>query len=142
MRMLRAVPALPVKDLKRSIDFYCNKVGLTLGYTNGGFAVLRYEGERLIHLWEAGDESWRTRHHDGGEHANPVISGAESFIAGTASCRIEVEGIDELYEKLQSLDILHPNAPLRDQWWGERDFGIIDPDNNLIEFFEIIKNNK
>lgn len=27
----------------------------------------------------------------------PVMSGAESFIAGTASCRIEVVNIDELY---------------------------------------------
>jgi hypothetical protein len=29
----------------------------------------------------------------------PVWTGAESFIAGTASCRIEVQGIKELFEE-------------------------------------------
>lgn len=32
---------------------------------------------------------------------SPVCTGAESFIAGTASCRIEVEGIDELYQHIK-----------------------------------------
>lgn len=132
MNMLRAVPALPVSRIQESIQFYCEKLGLDLGYHEGGFAVLRYNGMRLLHLWEAGDESWRSRDRSD----EPIVSGAESFIAGTASCRIEVEGIDELYERLQPLGIVHPNAPLSDRWWGERDFGILDPNRNLIEFFE------
>lgn len=131
MRMLQATPALPVKDIKRSIDFYCEKLGFSLGYHEGEFAVLLHNGVRLIHLWEASDESWRAR-----ISSTPVVSGAESFIAGTASCRIEVEGVDELYQQIQPLGILHPNAKLRNQWWGVREFGISDPDNNLIEFFE------
>lgn len=134
MRMLRAIPALPVRNIKQSIDFYCDILGLTLGYHEGGFAVLLFYDVRLIQLWEASDESWRSR-----TNSNPIISGAESFIAGTASCRIEVEGIEELYSRIQPLGILHPNAHLRDQWWGTRDFGISDPDNNLIEFYENIK---
>lgn len=138
MKMLQAIPALPVRDIKRSIDFYCNKLGFTLGYSESAFAVLFYNDVRLIHLWEASDESWRTR-----ENSTPVISGAESFIAGTASCRIEVEGVDELYQQIQHLDILHPNAELSNKWWGSREFGITDPDSNLIEFFENTKaNNK
>ena len=131
MKMVSAIPALPVKNIKHSIDFYCNNLGFTLGYHEDGFAVLLYNDVRLLHLWEASDESWRYR-----TDAKPIISGAESFIAGTASCRIEVEGIDEFYSNIKPLGILHPNAQLTDQWWGERDFGIIDPDNNLIGFFE------
>jgi catechol 2,3-dioxygenase-like lactoylglutathione lyase family enzyme len=134
MRMLRTVPALPVSNIKQSIDFYCDKLGFTLGYHEGGFAVLLCNEVRFIHLWEANDESWRSRN-----NSIPIISGAESFIAGTASCRIEVEGIDELYRHIQPLGILHPNAQLSNRWWGERDFGISDPDKNLIEFFENIK---
>src|SRR5438874_7000623 len=38
----------------------------------------------------------------------PVRSGAESFIAGTASCRIEVEGVDDLFGELEPRGILHP----------------------------------
>ncbi|MDN4076004.1 bleomycin resistance protein [Fictibacillus terranigra] len=135
MRMLQAIPALPVRDIKRSIEFYCEKLSFSLGYHEGGFAVLLYNDVRLIHLWEASDESWRTR-----SNLKPIVSGAESFIAGTASCRIEVEGIDELYQHIQPLDILHPNTQLTDKWWGVRDFGVSDPDNNLIEFFENLSN--
>ncbi|MCP3742366.1 bleomycin resistance protein [Rossellomorea sp. BNER] len=131
MRMISAIPALPVRNIKHSIDFYCDKFGFTLGYHEEGFAVLLFNEVRLIHLWEASDESWQSRY-----NSKPIISGAESFIAGTASCRIEVEDIDELYRRIQPLGILHPNAQLRDQWWGVREFGITDPDNNLIEFFE------
>lgn len=40
---------------------------------------------------------------------------AESFLAGTGSCRIEVEGVDELYESVDALSIVHPNAPLADE---------------------------
>ncbi|WP_027084515.1 bleomycin resistance protein [Cohnella panacarvi] len=132
MRMLRTVPAMPVRDIKQSIHFYCDQLGFTLGYHEKGFAVLLNHEIRFIHLWEASDESWRSRDllH------KPIASGAESFIAGTASCRIEVEGIDELYRRIQPLGIIHPNAHLRDRWWGEREFGVVDPDNNLIEFYE------
>lgn len=131
--MLRSIPALPVRNIQRSIPFYCEKLGFTLGYQEGGFAVLLHNGVRLIHLWEANDESWRTR-----SFSEPVVSGAESFIAGTASCRIEVEGIDDLYQQILPLNILHPNAIIRNLWWGVREFGINDPDNNLVEFFEIL----
>jgi len=131
MKMVRAVPALPVRDINKSIDFYCNKLMFTLGHHEDGFAVLQFNNVRMIHLWEASEESWRSR-----SDSTPVVSGAESFIAGTASCRIEVEGIDELYQYILPFHILHPNAKITDKWWGERDFGITDPDNNLIEFFE------
>ncbi|MGE6753596.1 bleomycin resistance protein [Rossellomorea sp. NPDC071047] len=132
MKMVKSIPALPVRNMKQSMDFYCDKLGFTLVHHEDGFAVLTCHEVR-IHLWEASDEGWRTR-----DHSLPVCSGAESFIAGTASCRIEVEGIDELYRRILPLDILHPNARITDQWWGERDFGVMDPDHNLIAFFEQI----
>jgi hypothetical protein len=40
-----------------------------------------------------------------------VVSGAESFIAGTASCRVEVQDVDELHR-------------------------VLDPDRNLITFYQ------
>lgn len=134
--MLQATPALPVKNVNKSIDFYRDNLGFTLVHFEGGFAVLECNNVQ-IHLWEAFDESWRTR-----SNSSPVISGAESFIAGTASCRIEVEGVDEMYHRIQPLGILHPNAKLSDQWWGVRDFAVSDPDNNLIAFFEKLNRDK
>lgn len=131
--MIQAIPALPVKNINKSLDFYRDKLGFTLVHYEGGFAVLECNKVQ-IHLWEASDESWRTQ-----SNSAPVCSGAESFIAGTASCRIEVEGVDKLYRHIQPLGILHPKAKLSDQWWGVRDFAVTDPDNNLIAFFEKIK---
>ena len=109
MRMKRAIPALPVKDMKRSVAFYQEQLGFRLGHQEDGFAVL-HRDEVEVHLWAASDESWRTR-----AASAPVVSGAESFIAGTASCRIQVDGVDELYETYQRLGIIHPNGALADQ---------------------------
>jgi len=130
MKMLRAIPALPVRDMERSVEFYRGKIGLELVHREGGFAILARDAV-AIHLWEAADESWRAR-----SGSSPVVSGAESFIAGTASCRIGVQGVDELHGRLEPLGILHPNAPLANKPWGDREFGVLDPDRNLITFFE------
>src|SRR5437867_12130332 len=130
MKLVHAIPALPVRAIDRSVEVYRDKLGFTLVHQEGGFAVFQRDAVE-IHLWAAADEGWQTR-----ASSRPVVSGAESFIAGTASCRVEMEGVDELHEKLQPLGILHPNAPLRDEWYGTREFGVLDPDNNLVTFFE------
>ncbi|WP_202614676.1 VOC family protein, partial [Escherichia coli] len=41
--------------LKKSIGFYCDKLGFTLVHHEDGFAVLMCNEVR-IHLWEASDE--------------------------------------------------------------------------------------
>lgn len=132
MQLLHAIPALPVRKLDLRLLFYRDMLGFMLVYHEGGFAILRRDAVEL-HLWEANDERWRTRQ-DG---TAPVVSGAESFIAGTASCRVAVAGVDALYAELLPHGIIHPNAPLTDQPWGLREFGVLDPDNNLITFFEM-----
>ncbi|HHC5687535.1 TPA: VOC family protein, partial [Staphylococcus aureus] len=115
MRMLQSIPALPVGDIKKSIGFYCDKLGFTLVHHEDGFAVLMCNEVR-IHLWEASDEGWRSRSND-----SPVCTGAESFISGTASCRNEVEGNYELYKHIKPLGIFHPKTTIKDKWWDERD---------------------
>jgi len=35
------------------------------------------------------------------------VHGAESFIAGTASCRIAVDHVDELYAEMAAATVLH-----------------------------------
>ena len=129
MRMLHAIPALPVRDIARSVEFYRDRLGFALAHLDGGFAIFRRDAVEF-HLWAATDEGWRDR-----AGSTPVVSGAESFIAGTASCRIGVDGVDDLHRAVEPHNILHPNAPLRDTSYGTREFGVLDPDNNLITFF-------
>lgn len=130
MQMLHAIPALPIGDVTRSVAFYRDVLGFTLVHHDDGFVIFQREAVE-IHVWQASDTSWQTR-----DATSPIVSGAESFIAGTASCRFAVTSVDELHHELQPAGIVHPNAQLADQPWGTREFGVLDPDNNLLTFFE------
>jgi catechol 2,3-dioxygenase-like lactoylglutathione lyase family enzyme len=129
----QAIPALPVRDAAAAAAFYRDRLGFTVLHHDGGFAVLGRD-DAVVHLWEAGDETWRNR----GSIERPVQSGAESFIAGTASCRIRVEGVDELYEELRGNDVLHSVSKdgVDATDFGTREFATLDSDGNLVTFFQ------
>jgi catechol 2,3-dioxygenase-like lactoylglutathione lyase family enzyme len=128
---LRTTPALPSRDVPRSIEFYRDTLGFEIAHSDDGFAVLLRDAA-TINIWGATDESWR----ESLNAAEPVASGAESFIAGTASCRIEITGVDDFYEHCEKARIVHPNGRIADQDWGTREFAILDPDGNLVSFYE------
>jgi catechol 2,3-dioxygenase-like lactoylglutathione lyase family enzyme len=124
-------PSLPSADVRRSERFYADVLGFDVVAFDDGFALVRRD-RTTISIWGATDESWR----ESLDPAKPVCSGAESFIAGTASCSIEVSGVDELYEHCKAREIVHPNAHVHDTEWGTREFGVLDPDGNLVSFWE------
>jgi catechol 2,3-dioxygenase-like lactoylglutathione lyase family enzyme len=125
------IPAIPSADMGRSVAFYRDRLGFELVHQEEGFAIVRRD-EATIHLWAATDEGWRQEL----DPERPVRTSAESFIAGTASCRIRVQGSDELFAAYVRLDVLPVDAVIQDQWWGDRDFHVLDPDGNLVTFFE------
>jgi catechol 2,3-dioxygenase-like lactoylglutathione lyase family enzyme len=129
----QTIPALPVRDAATAVDFYRRRLGFEVLHHDGGFAVLERD-EAVLHLWQAGDESWRARD----SLDRPVQSGAESFIAGTASCRVRVEGVDELYEELRRSEVLHPVSKegVEATDFGTREFATLDLDGNLLTFFQ------
>jgi catechol 2,3-dioxygenase-like lactoylglutathione lyase family enzyme len=128
----QTIPALPVRDAERAVEFYRDRLGFEVVHHDGGFAVVSRDGAEL-HLWEAGDDSWRER----SSLDRPVQSGAESFIAGTASCRIVADDVDGLYEELGSNGVLHPVSRdgVADTDFGTREFATLDLDGNLLTFF-------
>ncbi len=130
MNLKSAIPVLPVTDMEEGVRFYRDVLGFAVAHQDAGYAVLARDRVE-VHLWLADDESWRTR-----KEGDPVQSGAESFLAGTHSCRISVEGVDQLHRELEPKGILHPNAPLAVKPWGAREFGVLDPYGNLVNFFE------
>jgi len=134
MKMIKSIPALPVRDIARASDFYKSKFGFSVPYQDKGFAKLTRD-EIEIHLWASSDDSWKNRN----DPSNPIISGAESFLAGTASCRIEVESIDKLYEEYKTQGILYNNETVvAEQPWSTREFPTLDLHRNLLTFFERI----
>ena len=130
VKLVQASPALPVRDVAGSVAFYRDRLGFAVWHQDVGFAIVGRDDVE-IHLWEASDEGWRVR-----TPSSPVVSGAESFIAGTASCRVQVEGVDELHAELLPQGVLHPSGQLGDKPWGTREFAVLDSDGNLVTFFE------
>jgi uncharacterized glyoxalase superfamily protein PhnB len=119
-RFLAAVPALPVSDERRAVAFWQDVLGCTeLRDGDDGLGILRRDAVE-VHLWVA----------DGS------AKGAEASLAGSASCRIEVTGVQQLYEHCRARGVVHPRAPLTDQPWGTREFAVLDPDGNLITLYE------
>ena len=110
--LTRAAPVLAALDIERTVAFYCSRLGFTRVHVEpGGWGIVARDDVQ-IHFWPC----------------------SERHIAENTSCRIYVSGIDELYDELRAQGVIHPNAPLRDQPWGSREFGVLDENGNLITF--------
>jgi catechol 2,3-dioxygenase-like lactoylglutathione lyase family enzyme len=110
----RAAPILASLDIERTVTFYCSRLGFSEVYVDPGVWGIVSRDSVQIHFWPCTDV----------------------HIAENTSCRIYVTGIDALYAELVAHGIVHPNAPLADKPWGAREFGVLDPDGNLVTFAE------
>jgi catechol 2,3-dioxygenase-like lactoylglutathione lyase family enzyme len=129
----RTIPALPVRDVGAAVAQYRERFGFETAHQTDDFAVL-VRDDAVLHLWGATDEDWRSRDDLG---QRPICSGAESFLAGTASCRIEVSDVDALFAELQSAAVLHEasRGGVSATDFGSREFATLDSDGNLLTFF-------
>jgi uncharacterized glyoxalase superfamily protein PhnB len=131
--LTRTIPALPVRDVRAAVAHYRERFGFESPHETDDFAVI-VRDDAVIHLWGATDEGWRSRENLA---AKPIDSGAESFLAGTASCRIAVEDVDALFEELDEAGVLHPvsRGGVDATDFGTREFATLDQDGNLVTFF-------
>jgi len=48
---------------------------------------------------------------------------------------IRTDNIEEFYRSLkENKTAIHPNGPLQEKPWGQKEFSVLDPDNNLLTF--------
>ena len=129
----KTIPALPVRDVGAAVAHYRERFGFDAPHEADDFAVL-VRDDAVLHLWGATDEDWRSRDN---LTAQPICLGAESFLAGTASCRIEVVDVDALFEELRREGVLHPTVRggVAATDFGTREFATVDLDGNLLTFF-------
>ncbi|MGI8520425.1 MAG: VOC family protein [Actinomycetota bacterium] len=123
IRLDQTIPAMPVRDAPAAVAFYRERLGFEVLHHDGGFAVVCRE-EAVLHLWEANDESWRDRDLD----RKAGVLRRRVLIAGTASCPVRVEGVDDLYEELRRSDVLHPVSKkgVDNTDFGTREFATLD----------------
>jgi catechol 2,3-dioxygenase-like lactoylglutathione lyase family enzyme len=136
MALRTATPALPVHDMAAAVRFYRDRLGFDATHVDeAGFGIVSRD-DCVLHLWSAVDRSWRDRP-DFTEH--PITSGAEDFIAGTASCRIEVgdaDALESLFEELKLAQVLHYTShAIVATDYGTREFHVSDLTGNLLSFF-------
>jgi hypothetical protein len=105
-----AIPKLASLNIERSVTFF-EALGFSRIAVHPTMALVSRD-EVEIHFWLTD---------------NPDIPNA-------TGCRVNVDGVDALYEEYRQLDIVHPKDPLGDKPWGLREFSIIDVDGNLLTF--------
>lgn len=136
MRLGPTIPSLPVADTVAAAAWWTERLGFATLHAEPGFARMQRD-DAEIHLWAADHTDWRERA-DLAER--PVRSGGESFLAGTASCRVrcdELAGLDALYAELGATEVLHgvsAGGP-QDTDYGLRELHALDQDGNLVTFW-------
>ena len=114
VEFVAATPVLASLNIERSVEFFCSKLGFVKILADQGTYGIVFSGSVSIHFWACTDRQ----------------------IAEATGCRVGVQGIEALFAKCVSYGIVHPNAPLAKAPWGNQEFGILDPDGNLITFYE------
>ena len=122
-----------MRDVGAAVAYYRDRFGFDARHETHDYAVVGRD-DAVIHLWGATDEDWRSRDDFTCE---PFCSGAESVLAGTAGCRIEVADVDVLFEELARSGVLHQTVRegVVATDFGTREFATVDLDGNLLTFF-------
>jgi hypothetical protein len=107
-------PKLPMRDKSVTADFYIGKLGFEkFGNDFDGYLMIQKDKVQ-IHFFEF-------KELDPGENYGQVY--------------IRTDNIDKLYGSMleRKLDI-HPAGHLQVKPWGQKEFSMLDPDNNLLTF--------
>jgi catechol 2,3-dioxygenase-like lactoylglutathione lyase family enzyme len=112
--LVRALPVLPVSDVKAAGVFYRDRLGFDVAFDMGNYCGVQ-RGAIEIHL-----------------------DGSPSRPAAGISARIDVRGVDALYQEIEPHGVVKADEKLETKPWGLRQFSVLDPDGNRITFAERI----
>ena len=114
--MLTAIhPKLPMRDKAVTLNYYTNQLGFTCDGGDAYEGYLMIEKDNIeIHFFEF-------------VTLNPLENYGQVYI--------RTNDIEGYYNSLLAKGVaIHPNAPLQTKPWGQREFSLLDPDNNLLTF--------
>lgn len=108
-------PKLPMRNKALTLDYYVGKLGFEV-YGDSDFdAYLMLKKDHIqIHFFEFKD-------------LNPADNYGQVYI--------RTDNIDSYYQSLLERNVdIHPNGRLENKPWQQREFSLLDPDNNLLTF--------
>ena len=106
-------PKLPMRDKALTRDFYLSKLGFELLGEYADYLIVRKD-QVEIHFFEF-------------KELDPKENYGQVYI--------RTDDIDRLYQVLLDNNTrIHPNGPLQNKPWGQREFALLDPDHNLLTF--------
>jgi catechol 2,3-dioxygenase-like lactoylglutathione lyase family enzyme len=112
-------PKLPMRNPQATIAYYVDKLGFTLSADYGDYLLMKKDAIE-IHFFAF-------------KALNPLENYGQVYI--------RTFDIDALYKFYLEKGVeIHPNAPLQKKPWGQREFSLLDPDNNLLTFGQTDEN--
>lgn len=113
--MLTAIhPKLPMRNKAKTRDYYT-----LLGFE--AFGEKDYEGYLMLQKDNIQIHFFEFRDLDPNKNYGQVY--------------IRTENIEPLYQEMLDKNIpIHPNGHLEVKGWGQKEFSLLDPDNNLLTF--------
>ncbi|MGB5700516.1 bleomycin resistance protein [Muriicola sp.] len=118
--LLNISPKLPMRNKNLTRDFYVNQLGFKeLGSASYQHYLMMHKETIEIHFFEFKD-------------INPKENYGQVYI--------RTDNIDALYQSFLDQNVaIHPNGPLEIKPWGQKEFSLLDPDNNLLTFGQRIQ---
>ena len=112
-------PKLPMRDKNVTKEYYSNQLGFTVFGSAELDDYLMMERDQLqIHFFKF-----------------KALDPKENY----GQVYIRTDDIDVLYDSLlQNKTEIHPNGTLENKPWGQKEFSVLDPDNNLLTFGQSI----
>jgi uncharacterized glyoxalase superfamily protein PhnB len=134
MTFKKLTPNLVVRDVAASLNFYRNILGFDLGFTVPDVEPYVF-GSVTSPGGTAGAVEIFFNDHKAVAEEYPAL-GAKP-IGGSLTLFIEVEGIAELYARLQQ-HAVKITMPMKDQFYGMREFAFEAPEGWIVTFAERI----
>lgn len=114
--MLTAIiPKLPMRDKTVTRNYYVHQLGFKCIGSDDFEQYLMVEKENVeIHFFEH-------------KTLDPTANDGQVYI--------RTDHVDTLYQTFLTNKVnIHPNGPLENKPWLQREFSLLDPDNNLLTF--------
>jgi hypothetical protein len=106
-------PKLPMRNKTETKNYYVNQLGFSVIGDYESYLLIKKD-QIEIHFFEF-------------KELEPIENYGQVYI--------HTDDIDNLYHSLLDKKVkIHPNGSLDTKPWGQKEFSLLDPDNNLLTF--------